>query len=212
MRDQRHAGLRGAPARPVPAIGRAAAGRPARRHLDGPRAAGDRARPAGACGLPGHLRTHVPHHRTRRVPGRGRVQRGRRRTAGVRTGRSPHPLGPGRHAFRPAPGPATPARPRRGHPPGPEHRLHRQRRRGAQYPLPPADPGQHGAIRLGQQTAPHPGRRNRHDQRDLGVDRPGQGPDQDAAGRRGRPGADGQLGRQRRGGLAGRAGARRPSQ
>ena len=202
--------LRGAAARP-PAADRPAAPRgPPGRRLHRPRAADRLADHAGPRRLPGHVRSHLDHDRTGRVPGGGRVQRGRSRPSGDGTRPAAGARRAGRHALRPARRPQAPARAGRGRAPGPEHRLHRQRRHRARHSLPPPDAGQHGAVRLGQQAAPHPGRRDRPDQRHLRIDRAGQGPDQDAAGRGRRAGAAGPLGHLRRRSLGSRPGTGRP--
>ncbi len=86
-----------------------------------------------------------------------------------------------RHAFDIAAALAAAARTRRGRAPGPQHRLHRACRRGAQHPVPPPDRGQPGDVRLGQQAAPHPGRRDRPHRRHRRGHRAGQGTDQEAA-------------------------------
>jgi cyanophycin synthetase len=62
---------------------------------------------------------------------------------------------------------------------GPSTGSDRLCRGGAQHPLPPADRRQHGAVWLGQQTAPHSGGRNRPHQRRRRIHRAGQGTDQD---------------------------------
>jgi cyanophycin synthetase len=54
-----------------------------------------------------------------------------------------------------------PARTGRRRTSGPEHRLDRRCRCRARHSVSPHDRRQHGAVRLGQQTAPHPGCRNR---------------------------------------------------
>jgi cyanophycin synthetase len=96
-----------------------------------------------------------------------------------------------RHAFRTRRGARPSARTRRGRAPGPEHRGHRLCGGGAQHPLPPADRREHGAVRLGQPAAAHPGGRNRSHQRRRRIDRPGQGTEQDPAARGRRSGSHG---------------------
>lgn len=210
MLHRQPARFRSAPARAAAADRPAASRGPPGRRLDRARAADRRPDAAGLRRLPRHLRPHLIHHRARRVPGGGGIQRGRSRPPGHEPGAAAGAGGAGRCAVRPGRRPQAPARAGRGRAPGPQHRLHRQRRHRPQYSLPPPDARQHGAVRLGQQAAPHPGRRNRPDQRHLRIDRAGQGPDQDAAGRGRRARAAGPLGHHGRRRLGRGPGAGRP--
>ena len=163
-----------APAARAPAADRRAAARwPPGRGVHRARAADRGADPAGLRRLPRHLRPHRGYGRARRVPGRGRIQRGRSGPPGHGPGLRTGAGRPGRYALRSGRRAQAPARAGRRRAPGAQHGRHRPCRRGPQHPLPPAHAGQHGAVRLGQQAAPHPGRRNRSHQRHFRVHRPG---------------------------------------
>ncbi len=115
-----------------PQFGLAAPRRRRGHGLDGP-PAGDESRwpAAGARGLPGHLQPHrAP--RQSQASSRSPSNTARNTSAGWPWTRLPKNCCMAARddtAFRPGRRPAPPARAGRGHPPGPQHRLHRPRRR-----------------------------------------------------------------------------------
>ena len=73
-------------------------------------------------------------------------------------------------------------RTRRRGAPGPQHRLHRGSPPWQQHSVPPHDRRQHDHVWLGQQAAPHPGRRDRQRQRHLRGHAQDKAPHQEIAG------------------------------
>ncbi len=164
-RHRRAARVRGAPARPLPRDRAAAA--------DGPQRAVPLAHvlELAALGLQAQAGCPVTFSRTTATLEPGVYQVvveyseeavGR---AGARTGAAAVRGRAGRRARSIWPRARRAARTGRGRAPGPQHRFHRLGRRGARHSLSAPDARQPGAVRLGQQAAPHPGGRNRPYQR-----------------------------------------------